>query len=83
MTLPSIDEAVRARLALYIGELHGTAPQGVYDMAIKAVEGPVIEMMLEYAGGNQALAAEYLGVSRLTLRKKLAAREVSATAQPQ
>lgn len=71
MTLPSIEEVVRARLALYIGELRGTAPQGVYDMVIEAVEGPVITMMLEHAGGNQALAAEYLGISRQTLRNKM------------
>lgn len=70
---PSIEEAVRTRLTLYLKELYGTAPQGVYDMVIRAVERPVIEMMLEHAGGNQALAAEYLGISRLTLRKKLTA----------
>lgn len=72
MSPPTIEEVVRARLALFLSELHGTAPHGVYDMVIKAVERPVIEMMLEHAGGNQALAAEYLGVSRATLRKKLA-----------
>lgn len=72
MGVPSIEEAVRTRLAMYLKELHGTSPDGVYDMVIRAVERPVIEMMVEHAGGNQALAAEYLGISRLTLRKKLA-----------
>lgn len=72
MSLPTIEEVVRERLTLYLSELYGTAPQGVYDMVIKAVERPVVEMMLEHAEGNQALASEYLGISRLTLRKKLA-----------
>ena len=73
MNLSTIEDVVRERLALYLSELHGTAPQGVYDMVLAVVERPVIEVMLEHAGGNQALAAEYLGISRATLRKKLAA----------
>jgi Fis family transcriptional regulator len=40
-------------------------------MVIGAVERPLIEAMLKHAGGNQTLAAEYLGISRATLRKKL------------
>ncbi|MGF6697857.1 Fis family transcriptional regulator [Paraburkholderia sp. MM5496-R1] len=73
MGIPTIEQAVRFRLGLYLKELYGQAPQGVYDMVVKAVERPVIEMMVEHAGGNQALAAEYLGINRITLRKKLAA----------
>jgi len=35
------------------------------------VEKPLFRTVLEYAGGNQSLAAEILGINRGTLRKKL------------
>jgi Fis family transcriptional regulator len=31
----------------------------------------MLELVLEHANGNQSLAAEYLGINRNTLRKKL------------
>jgi Fis family transcriptional regulator len=43
----------------------------VYDMVIKSVERPMLEVVLKQAGGNQTLAAEILGINRNTLRKKL------------
>jgi two-component system nitrogen regulation response regulator GlnG len=35
------------------------------------VERPLIEVVLERAGGNQVKAAEMLGINRNTLRKKI------------
>jgi DNA-binding NtrC family response regulator len=43
----------------------------VYEMVIKSVERPMLEVVLKQAGGNQTLAAEILGINRNTLRKKL------------
>jgi Fis family transcriptional regulator, factor for inversion stimulation protein len=40
-------------------------------MVISCVEKPMLEVVLEQAGGNQSLAAEFLGINRNTLRKKL------------
>jgi Fis family transcriptional regulator len=71
MTFPTIEQAVRYRLGLYLDALDDEPPKDVLRMVIDAVERPVLEMMLEHAGGNQALAAEYLGISRPTLRAKL------------
>jgi Fis family transcriptional regulator len=43
----------------------------VYEMVIRSVERPMLEVVLRQAGGNQTLAAEILGINRNTLRKKL------------
>ena len=40
-------------------------------MVLKSVERPMLEVVLDHAGGNQTLAAEILGINRNTLRKKL------------
>jgi Fis family transcriptional regulator len=40
---------------------------------VNCVEKPVLQIALERAGGNQSKAAEMLGITRSTLRKKLLA----------
>jgi Fis family transcriptional regulator len=40
-------------------------------MVLKNIEKPMIETVLGKAAGNQSLAAEMLGVTRNTLRKKM------------
>jgi Fis family transcriptional regulator len=71
MDFPTIEATVRYRLGLYLDALDDAPPRDVLSMVVGAIERPVIDMMLEHAGGNQALAAEYLGISRPTLRAKI------------
>jgi|TARA_A200000113_G_scaffold224310_2_gene241900 Fis family transcriptional regulator len=40
-------------------------------MIIRRVEEPLIETILEQTGGNLSKAAKILGLSRITLRKKI------------
>ena len=47
------------------------APSDLHALLISAVERPLIEVVLERAGGNQVKAAEMLGINRNTLRKKI------------
>lgn len=56
----------------YFRHLDGEAPGGIYDMVITCVEQPLLEKVLHFAEGNQTRAAEYLGINRNTLRKKMA-----------
>jgi len=66
-----LDEAVRRRLAELL-QADATAAAGdLHAMLISAVERPLIELVLERAGGNQVKAAEMLGINRNTLRKKI------------
>jgi len=55
----------------YFKNLDGTPPAGVYDMLIRAVEKPLLEVVMAQAGHNQSKAADWLGLNRNTLRKKL------------
>ncbi len=41
-------------------------------MVMACVEQPLLEQVLLFAEGNQTRAAEYLGINRNTLRKKMA-----------
>ena len=62
---------LEAALARYLRDLNGHKPTGLYDMVIHEVERPLLEMVLDYAGGNQSQAAALLGINRNTLRAKL------------
>ena len=66
-----IASCLRKALEGYFQHLDGEKPVPVYDMVIRSVERPMLEVVLKQAGGNQTLAAEILGINRNTLRKKL------------
>jgi len=66
-----ITECVRKSLEKYFKDLDGERPRTVYDMVLKNVEKPMIEVVLDYAEGNQTVAARWLGINRNTLRKKI------------
>ena len=71
MSKPTLDSCVRDSLQTYFKDLAGEAPCNVYDMLIKTVEKPLLEVVMQYADQNQSKAAECLGLNRNTLRKKL------------
>ncbi len=67
-----IGDCVRRSLNRYFRDLDGEAPHAIYDMVLACVEKPMLEVVMKQAGGNQTVAAEMLGISRSTLRRKLA-----------
>jgi len=67
-----IEQCVRDNLRGYFSDLEGETPDGVYDMVLRLVEKPLLEVVMEHAQGNQSRAAQWLGLNRNTLRKKLA-----------
>lgn len=64
-------ESVELALTQYFSKLNGTAVTNVYEMVLKEIEEPLLKTVLSYVEGNQTRAAEVLGLSRGTLRKKL------------
>jgi Fis family transcriptional regulator len=71
MTKKHIEDCVRATLEQYFKDLRGAEPGGVHDMVIAAVERPMLDVVMQHAEGNQSKAAEWLGINRNTLRRKL------------
>ena len=71
MSRESIEECVRKSLEKYFRDLDGTSAHGIYDMVMRTVEKPVLEIAMKQAEGNQSHAAAILGINRNTLRKKL------------
>ena len=71
-----LSEAVRDALTRYFDQLDGTPPNDLHQMVMQQVEQPLFEEALRFTGGNQSKAAMMLGISRSTLRKKLAQYEI-------
>jgi Fis family transcriptional regulator, factor for inversion stimulation protein len=63
---------VRENLEAYFRDLDGEEPHSMHEMLIKVVERPLLEVVMAQAQGNQSKAAEWLGINRNTLRRKLA-----------
>ncbi len=71
MSKKHIEECIRSSLDGYFRDLNGTEPDGMYDMLVRAVEKPLLDVVMQHADGNQSRAAQWLGLNRNTLRKKL------------
>ena len=71
MTKKHIDACVRESLEQYFKDLRGAEPHSLHDMVIAAVEKPLLDVVMKQADGNQSKAAEWLGLNRNTLRRKL------------
>ena len=71
MSSHNIEHSVRESLEGYFRDLAGERPDGLYDMVVRLVERPMLEVVMAQADNNQSRAAEWLGLNRNTLRKKL------------
>jgi len=67
----NLHDCVRASLEMYFEDLDGIEPAGLHEMLVKAVEKPLLEMVMQQSQNNQSRAAQWLGLNRNTLRKKL------------
>ncbi|MGG4604666.1 Fis family transcriptional regulator [Alcaligenaceae bacterium 429] len=70
-TTNPLEQSVRDRLERYFADLGESEPRDMLAMVISCVERPVLQVALERTQGNQSKAAEMLGITRSTLRKKL------------
>jgi len=73
-----IADCVRRSLERYFKDLDGEKPRSIYDMVLKNIERPMLEIVLDRAEGNQTVAAEMLGINRNTLRKKIQTLKIKA-----
>jgi Fis family transcriptional regulator len=66
-----LEDCIRTSLEAYFRDLRGAEPADVYRMVMRLAERPLLEVVMAHAGGNQSHAAQWLGMNRNTLRKKL------------
>jgi len=66
-----IVQCVTQALDRYFSDLDGEKPANIYDMVMRQVERPLLESIMGRVGNNQTQAAEILGMTRNTLRRKL------------
>ena len=71
MSKKHLEESVRDSLDGYFKDLRGAEPHSLHEMIIGTVERPLLEVVMKHAEGNQSKAADWLGVNRNTLRRKL------------
>jgi DNA-binding protein Fis len=65
------DEYVGAKLRDFVRRMKLGAGSNLHPLLMKAVEKPLISLVLEETRGNQIQAAALLGLNRNTLRKKI------------
>jgi Fis family transcriptional regulator len=66
-----IRRSVQSALELYLDDLNGHKVDDLYHTVLSEVEPAILDVVMAYVEGNQSQAAEMLGISRGTLRKKL------------
>jgi len=71
-TSQSLRYSVQQSLQQYFSQLGGHTPNNLYEMVLSEVEKPMLEMVLQLCNNNQCKATKMLGLSRGTLRKKMA-----------
>jgi DNA-binding protein Fis len=71
-----LDESVRLNLEVYLDDLGDIEPTGMWDMVMSCVEKPLLQTAMTRAQGNQSKAAQLLGITRNTLRKKLVTHQL-------
>ncbi len=68
----ALASAVRTWLAQKVRDAGTTVPQGLYDELLRLIEPALLEDVMRRLKGNRWVAAQWLGLNRATVRKKLA-----------
>jgi len=71
MSKKHIEECIRDSLEAYFKDLRGVEPNAMYDMILKVVEKPLLDVVMKHVVHRESRAAEWLGINRNTLRRKL------------
>ena len=77
MSTTPLEQAVRDQLDRYFEDLGESEPHHVMAMVTQCVERTVLQVALERTAGNQSRAADMLGITRGTLRKKLQSHDLA------
>ena len=67
-----LSECTSSAMKNYLNKLDGHQTTDLYELVMSEVERPFLQTVMEHVNNNQTKAAFMLGISRSTLRKKLA-----------
>ncbi|MFP3029045.1 MAG: DNA-binding transcriptional regulator Fis [Arsenophonus sp.] len=71
ITQKPLRDSVKQALKNYFSQLNNQDVNDLYELVLTEVEKPLLDMVMQYAHGNQTRAALILSINRGTLRKKL------------
>lgn len=66
-----IQSSISFTISEYFKNLEGEQATNIYELVISRVERPLLTIVMQHANNNQSKAAQWLGISRNTLRKLL------------
>ncbi|MBI5184040.1 MAG: Fis family transcriptional regulator [Nitrospinae bacterium] len=72
----NIEEWLNKRLRQYVSKIDGSEKGDLHNLIIRCIEESLIKIVLNETNGNQIKAANILGISRNTLRKKVKEMEI-------
>lgn len=67
----TLAECVGHAVRRYLDDLGTHQADDLYELFLKEMELPLLREVMDWSDGNQSRAAQTLGISRATLRKKL------------
>lgn len=67
-----LQASIKQAISQYFINLEGADANNIYELLINKVEQPLLTTVMQHANNNQTKAAQWLGLSRNTLRKLLA-----------
>lgn len=71
-----LSKCVQDALRFYLANMAGHDVVNLYALVLEEVERPMFETVLDHTNGNLSQAAKILGLTRATLRKRLAAHGI-------
>ncbi len=72
----SLEELVRSKIEEFLRKVDGFPLKGLYSLVIPKMEKLLITLVLEKTKGNQVKCAKILGITRNTLRRKIASLKI-------
>ena len=66
-----LSDCVELVVQQYLTDLQGETPSNMHRLVMDAVELALLDTVLQRCAGQRGVAAQWLGINRNTLRKKL------------
>ncbi len=77
MNRNDIEHCVRHSVEHYLRDLGDAEPNALHELFLAVAEKPLLEVVMRHTQGNQSKAAQWLGINRNTLRRKLVEHRIA------